>query len=334
MVSRIPVRPTIRGIATLSAATLTFLGLVYVLGPRARVSGSWEEPVPPSDVVAHVRRLEAAVPAVRPGDQEEIVWAAESEGSPTPVSLVYLHGFSADRHEVEPLITLIARDLGANVYFARLKGHGRDGEAMGQARAEDWLEDALEAVAIGGRIGGRVVLIGTSTGGTLATWAATRPEVKPRLGALLLVSPNFRVKDRSSRVLLWPWGGLIARAILGPERCFEAENLEQERHWTTCYPTSALLPMMALVEHVRTSDLGGIETPVFLAYSPEDQVVDPSETERLFPTFGSSSKVLHVVRDVGDPASHVLAGDILSPATTDGLALEMLGFLSGLGLTR
>lgn len=328
------VRPTIRRVGILSLAMLVFGRVLFAVGPRASVPASWEEPVPPPDVVAHLRRTEAEVPDIRLGDGKEIVWAAGNDGSPTRISLVYLHGFSADRHEIEPLVTTLGRELGANVYFARLRGHGRDGAAMGEARAEDWLEDAFEAVAIGRRIGERVVLIGTSTGGTLAAWAATRQELKPYLGALLLVSPNFRLRARSARMLLWPWGGVIARTIVGPERCFDAENAEQERHWTTCYPTSALLPMMALVEYVSVSDLGRVEAPVFLAYSPDDQVVDAAETERLFATFGSSSKTLHVVQGPGDPASHVLAGDILSPSTTEALADAMLGFLSSLGLPR
>ena len=308
--------------------------LSFLAGPRVRVSDAWEEPDLPVDVSAHVERSEALIPSVRSGDQKQIVWAEPERRLPTALAVVYLHGFSADRHEVEPLVSQLSERLGANLYFARLRGHGRDGSAMGEARAEDWLEDALEAVQIGGRIGDRVLLVGTSTGATLALWAAGQPKAREQIAALLLISPNLQPKDRSSRLLLWPWGALVARVVVGPQRCFEAENEEQERHWTTCYPTSALLPMMALVEHVRTSDLSRVEAPAFVAYSPDDQVVDPREIERLFPTLGSSVKELHVVEGGGDPAGHILAGDILSPATTGEMLSEMLAFVRALDAPR
>jgi hypothetical protein len=94
----------------------------------------------------------------------------------------------------------------------------------------------------------------------------------------VVISPNFHPRDRSSRVLLWPWGAQVAALFVGRQRCFEPENAEQALHWTVCYPTSALLPMMALVEHVRTMPLDGVTMPILVAYSREDTVVDPEET--------------------------------------------------------
>ena len=41
-------------------------------------------------------------------------------------------------------------------------------------------------------LGETVVLIGTSTGGTLAMWAATREEAQDRLGAVVMLSPNYQ----------------------------------------------------------------------------------------------------------------------------------------------
>lgn len=293
-----------------------------VLGPRADLDERWVEPDLPGDETApasltrYLAEAEGAVPRVRPGDERQIVWADPTAPGRTSVALVYLHGFSADRHEIEPVVSRLGRALDANVYFARLRGHGRDGAAMSEATAADWLDDTVEAVAIGNRIGDHVVLIGTSTGGTLATWAAARPESEGRIRAVALVSPNFHPKDRSSRVLLYPWGGALARIIVGTERCFTPENEVQQRHWTTCYPTSALLPMMALVERVRTTDLSTLRVPVLLVYSPRDQVVDATETERVLERLPAGLVRTHVVEGSGDPARHVLAGDILSPETT------------------
>lgn len=293
------------------------LGAVFVLGPRARVSTEWVEPSPAPDLDAWLAEREASVPGLKPGEAESILWADPVGRGRTRVALVYLHGFSADRHEIEPLVSDLARDLRANAYFARLSGHAQDGAAMGAASVEDWLADAAEAVAVGERIGERIVLVGTSTGGTLALWAAAQPEAAGRVHALVLVSPNLGLRDGRSGIMLWPWGETIARAVVGPERCFVPVDAAQEMHWTVCYPTRALVQMMALVDHVRSLEFEAIRAPTLVVYSPDDAVVDPEATRRELATLGGSGPAWYMVEESGDPADHVIAGDIMSPGTTD-----------------
>jgi alpha-beta hydrolase superfamily lysophospholipase len=307
------------------AAVVAFLALA-VLGPRARVDDAVRRVDPPRDVEAWLRASEDSVPGIREGDRKEIMWAHDDRRV-TDVSLVYLHGFSADRHELDPVPAEIARALDANLFYTRLAGHGRDGPAMAEASADDWLQDTEEALAVGGRIGSRVVVMGTSTGGTLAAWAAAQDRWRGELLAVVLVSPNFGVRDGRAGMLLWPWGGLLARLVVGPERCFEPANAEQARHWTTCYPTRALLPMMALVDHVRALDPNRVVTPVLVLYSPDDRVVDPSATERAFAGF--ASRVKRIARVEGSAAGehHVLAGDILSPEYDTTVVADVLDFV-------
>ncbi len=304
--------------------------VVFLLGPRAHLDDRWIEPSLPADLDAYLASSESQVPDLRPGDARSIAWVDPSAPAVTPISVVYLHGFSADRHEVEPLVSDLARGLGANVYFSRLRGHGRDGDAMGEVDAEAWLDDTAEAVAIGGYIGERVVLIGTSTGGTLALWAASRQEAAGRVAALVLISPNLGIQDPAAPVLLWPWGGLIARLVVGPERCFEPKSPAQERHWTTCYPTRAVLPMMALVDHVRSLPDGSLEPPTLVFYSRGDEVVSPEATEEQLPRLVAGRLEMHVVTGSTDPEEHVIAGEIMSPETTDALFDEILDFLEPL----
>ncbi|MBM4183005.1 MAG: alpha/beta fold hydrolase [Gemmatimonadetes bacterium] len=319
---------------------LVFLGVVaaagtaFALGPRPSVRDVWIEPSMGADAESWLAGREAQVPALRAGEAKAVWWIDSVRRVPTPLALVYLHGFSADRHEVEPLVSDLAQDLGANVFFSRLAGHGQDGEALGGATVEDWLADAAEAVAVGARIGERVVLVGTSTGATLALWAAARPEAQGRVAALVLVSPNLGLRDRSAALLGWPWGGQIARVVVGAERCFEPVSEEQRLHWTTCYPTRALLPMAALVAHVRSLDLERVRAPTLVVYSPHDQVVAPAATERVLASLGSDGPTYFVVDDSGDPAHHVVAGAIMSPGTTDRIRARIVEFLDGAGVRQ
>ena len=308
-------------------AAAACVGVVLALGPRVEFEDRWAEPTLSADIDAYLERGELRIANLRAGDAKSVEWLNPEAPAVTPVALVYLHGFSADRHEVEPLVSQLARDLGANVYFARLAGHGRDGKAMGEATVEAWLDDTAEAVAIGGNIGERVVLMGTSTGGTLALWGAAREEAEGRVAALVLVSPNLGLQDPAAPLLLWPWGGALARLVVGPERCFDPQNERYARHWTTCYPTVALLRMAALVDRVRSLDPGAVDVPTLVIYSRDDQVVDPTETERIMARLSSTPADLRVVGDSGDAEHHVIAGDILSPATTGPVRLRILAFL-------
>jgi alpha-beta hydrolase superfamily lysophospholipase len=324
----------VRRSAALAGCAVVVASAVIVLGPRARLEGGWIEPDLPADLDAYLASREARFDDVRPQARRSIVWHDEQARAPTAVAVVYLHGFSADRHEVEPLVSDLAEELGANVYFARLAGHGRPGAAMAEAGTAEWLADASEAVAVGARIGERVLLVGTSTGATLALWAAAQEEARGRVDGLVLISPNLGLREPSAGILTLPWGGVAARLVVGRQRCFEPETEEQTRHWTVCYPTRALLPMAALVRHVRRLDLSTGDAPTLVVYSPDDQVVDPDETLRILASMGERGPEWHVVQGSGDPAQHVIAGAIMSPGTTDLVRRRVLEFLKLAGFAR
>jgi len=304
---------------------------VVALGPRASMGVFHGVPDLGPDVEGYLRTAEAALSDIRPGDGKRVVWADSVSKKPTELALVYVHGFTADPHEVEPLMTELGAALGANVFFTRLAGHGRTSAAMGEATLDAWLADMGEAVAVGRALGRRTVLVGTSTGATLATWAALHEDLAPDFAALILLSPNFHPADRTTRILLWPWGGLLARMVVGPERCFETHSEAHARHWTACHPTRALLPMMAIVDHVRNADLGRLTLPVFVVSIPDDQVVDAEETALAFERIGSSRKEIFLLRDSEDPDRHLPAGDILSPGSTALVRDRILAFLDSVG---
>jgi esterase/lipase len=118
-----------------------------------------------TDLDEYLRGREAQHSHVRRDLAKGIVWNDPSARNKTPVSLAYLHGFSASRRDISPVVETLARTLGANAYFARLAAHGRTtSEEFATVTAQDWLDDAREALAIGRRIGDRVILMGTSTG--------------------------------------------------------------------------------------------------------------------------------------------------------------------------
>jgi esterase/lipase len=271
-----------------------------------------------------------------PGTEWAVAWADPEAPAPTEYVVVYFHGFSASRQETAPLSERLAERLGANLLLPRFTGHGRTGEAMAEASVNAWVNDGAEALELASNMGRHIVLVGTSTGATMAAWLAAQGEWDPALTpwkgaleALLLISPNFGPRNGSAAVLLWPWGGEAAELLQGPVRCFEPHNEAHARYWTTCYPTQALLPMMGVVALARDTDPSRLQVPTMVFFSPEDEVVDPQRTRSWYDGLGSRKKEMVKVRDPGDPNSHILAGEILSPDTTEWMAERMAEFVRG-----
>ena len=280
-------------------------------------------PDSPEAVAAVVSKREAAVEGLRPDCEARVTWGS-TPGQKTPMSFVYLHGFSASRRETAPLSENLARHYGANLFEARLTGHGRTGEGLGQATAEEWVRDTREAIAVGRALGDRTVIIGCSTGATLAMLVAV--EDQPDVAAYVLVSPNFGPRSAASGLLLWPWAEKWVPLITGETRSWEPENEAQGKYWTTSYPVSALFPMMAVVERARTAALDKVGKPVLMLHTADDPVVDVASIESAFIRMSSAKpKDRQVVDGTGN--DHVLAGDVLSPGRTAQVEERVKAFL-------
>ncbi len=321
-----------RWIAALVGAPL--LALLAAMGPRgAQQAGDAPAATPPlpealAALPEHLAQRERQVPGLVPGTEKQVVFGP---AGPVQVewAVVYLHGFSASRQELAPLPEDVARALGAHYYAARLTGHGSGSAAMATGSVAAWKGDALEALAIGRRLGRRVLVIGVSTGAGLAAWLALQPGAREGT-AWVLVSPNFGLRDRSSEIVNAPWGPMLARAIVGPEYRFEARNAEHGRYWTTAYPTSALTPLMATVHLARRLPLEDWQAPVLMLLSPHDQVIDVGAARHAFARMGAAHKQLVEVVDAGDALQHVIAGQILSPRNTPAVTAQVLAWVQRL----
>lgn len=307
-------------------------GVLWLVAPAEPVDRdiAFDEAALPRDLDAYLAAAEARFADITPGTERRILWAG-APGVQTDVSVVYLHGFSATSEEIRPVPDRVAAALGANLHFARLTGHGRPGAAMAEASAGDWLEDTAEALAIGRAIGRKVLVIATSTGGTLAAIAATDAGMIDRVKGIVLISPNFRLRNPAAAILSLPygrhWGPLVAGAEIG----FEPVNAAHGRYWTSRYPSVAAFPMGALVRHARGLDYSGVTTPALFLYAEADRVVSAAETRRVAARWGGPVEERPVVLSAGDdPWSHVLAGDILSPGGTDAVVEAILDWVGRL----
>ena len=281
-------------------------------------------------VAAYFERAEADVADLREGSQKRVIWAGQAEET-TPLSVVYMHGFSASSEEIRPVPDAVAAALGANLVYTRFKGHGRDGDAMATARVQDWMRDAAEALAAARAVGGKVLVIATSTGASVATAALAQPDLAENVVGAVFVSPNFGINNAVAPLLTWPAARHWLPLLAGKRRAFEPMNEQQAAHWTTEYPSVAVFPMAAIVKHAANLDHGKITVPALFYFSDKDAVVDASETVRVAERWGAPvTRGYPDLRQGDDPLAHVIAGDIMAPGNTDAAIKRILEWVATL----
>jgi pimeloyl-ACP methyl ester carboxylesterase len=281
----------------------------------------------PEDLDRFLAASEARIAGIRHQTEKKIVWRS-SPGLKTDFAVVYLHGFSASRMELHPLCDLLARKIDANLFYTRLNGHGQDGHALAAAKVEDWLQDGLEALAVGNRLGRRIILIGTSTGAALATWLAAHAPQLSAIHALILISPNYSPKNLFTFLTRWRLGRRLIEIFMGNWRQFTPAGPAQERFWTVRYPMKALYTMLELVRIANATDLRRLLLPVLMLYNEKDRVISVPKLKKKFGAMASARKRLVAFNGNRDPGRHVLAGDALSPETTSQVIAIIDAFLA------
>lgn len=306
-------------------------GAAWLVAPRLTwpEAAGIEAPVlPGGDLDLWLAAREGVFDDITPGTEKRILWAAEP-GARTPLAVIYLHGFSATRQEISPVPERVAEGLGANLFLTRLAGHGRSGEALAQAGVEDWAADLAEAMALGARLGERVVVMGTSTGGSIAVLAALDPGYRDQIAAVVTLAPNFALMSPQAWMLDLPWAATWLPALMGQERSWEAPDAASARYWTTRYPTTAIFPMRAVQNAAAAANHAEAQVPLLVFYAAGDTVVDPVATARAVEAWGARADAV-LITDAEDPDQHILAGDLRSPSTTEAIVTRTLEWVADL----
>ena len=308
---------------------LTFLGcllVILLLGKREPADLTLPKVSIDTSVDHYLEKREKKVLGLQPGVCKEVIWA-EKRGKKTKFSIIFLHGFSASKFELYPFPNAIALGLNANIYNARLSGHGCGGEALGQVKVKDWVFDLSEALEIGRKIGEEIIIIGSSTGGTLAAVAASEKNVS----GIIFVSPNFKVRHRFFQIFILGFARFWISILLGKSREFKPISKEHAIYWTTRYPIVAIITMAALVKKVVSQNFHQKNCPALFIVSEEDKVVDVKKTLQIAEQWGGKSFINFVkCGPHDDPQSHVLAGDIKSPTQTEKLVETSLAWIKSL----
>lgn len=268
---------------------LLILIIVYFLGPQpTRPTYAKDLPVIPSapEALEEFIREQESKHKIKPENDARILWLHDSLKEKTEYAVVYLHGFSASQEEGDPVHYEFAQKFGCNLYLSRLADHGIDTtEPMANFTAERLWNSAKQAYAIGKQLGNKVILMATSTGGTLALKLATE---YPDIAGLILLSPNIAINDPNAWLLNNHWGLEIARIVKGKYNYARDTTSLYAQHWYNKYRMEAVVQLEELIETTMKESLfKKVTQPLLMLYyykddENQDKVVKVSAMKRMF----------------------------------------------------
>jgi pimeloyl-ACP methyl ester carboxylesterase len=265
---------------------------------------------------------------LKPNNEAQVIWN-DSTKQKTEYAIVYLHGFSASQMEGDPTHRTFAKRFGCNLFLPRLSDHGIDTtEALLFFTAERAWESAKEALAIGKQLGEKVILMSTSTGGTLALMLAA--EFPQDVFALINLSPNIAINDPAAFLLNDPWGLQIARMVMGGDYRVTDANEEHAKYWNKKYRLESLTELEELVECSMNNELfARVTQPSLTLYfykneKEQDPQVSVSAMLEMHDHLGTPAG-LKVCKAMPDAGAHVL-GSALTSKDVQGVYWEIENF--------
>jgi pimeloyl-ACP methyl ester carboxylesterase len=275
------------------------IAAVYLSGPRLD-PGEVSPELPDiriigDDLEQYVLEKESEMNNLKADNQARIIWYNDSLKNKTEYALVYLHGFSASQGEGIPVHIHFAEKYGCNLYLSRLYEHGiNKKEALIDMTPEKLVNSAAEAVAIGKLLGQQVILMSTSTGGTLSLYLAAN---HPDIHALILYSPNIKINNPAVSILSYPWGLQIGRLITGGKyNESKPESYEDSLYWTNTYRLEAVAYLQQLLDITMNRKVfQNVTQPVFLAYyykndKEQDETVRVDAMLEMYAQLGTSEQ--------------------------------------------
>ncbi len=210
---------------------------------------------------------------IKPDNESRVIWANDSLKNKTHYCLLYIHGFSASWYEGNPVHIDFARRYGMNLYIPLLTTHGIDTtEALIDMTPDRLYESAKEALVAAHALGDKVILMGTSTGGTLMLKLAA--EFPQLMDGLILLSPNVAINNPAAFLLSKPWGLQLARSVYKGKYRITSTDLGSDdcKYWYCKYRLEATVYLQQLVEATMKKEIfEKISMPVFLGYYYKDE---------------------------------------------------------------
>ncbi|MCM0041316.1 MAG: alpha/beta hydrolase [Algoriphagus sp.] len=301
-------------------ATAMILAIVYMLGPKVdtqQLNIAYPEvPSDPKGLEDYLKTREDTVKGMKHGNEAYIIWADSLNKQKTPYSIVYIHGFGASPMEGDPVHRFLAAHFGANLFVTRLPEHGISRKnGMEYLTAQDLANAAGEAYQLGKSLGEKVIVVGTSMGGSLSLLLASQ---QADIHALVLYSPAIRDEKRLLEGFFKPWvfwimkKTLLEDGVMNQQREGEKGDYWSEEYHANGYQSLAVL----LYSEMNEETFAKVKQPVFMGYyykneQEKDRVVSVAKMQEMFGQLGTASS-LKKEMPFPKTGDHVIASSITS----------------------
>ena len=310
----------------------------------ARTGQTFAPKLPPglgaADVEGLLEARDAQQAPLMPKAGSAVLWAKGKRNEQADLCVLFIHGWSASCQECSPVDERIAEGLGAHLMRFRLPGHGvspheRGGFSMRDtATREALFQDAGTALALASLLGKRVIVLGCSTGGTLALWLAVQPWAQPHISGVLLISAALRLNKPTPQLYVRVrWAHLLLpkalatpllNLIVGSVYRIPYRNARQAECWTLVYPAAAAINAIGVFVTAETVvDPAAIVAPVLSWHNPGDPTANYEYTKQ----FVARVPVNRWETVTDSELQHNITGDIQSPSTVDRIVTQGLEFL-------
>jgi len=299
---------------------LLVIAVLFFMGPKVeKPSIDWN--VPEQSIQVDLLTLQEQIDHkekntenIKPDDESRIIFA-DSVPQRTEYVLLYIHGFSASPKEGYPVNYDFAKRYHMNAYIPRLYAHGLEtGNNLLDMTPDNLISSAKEALKIARQLGDKVILMSTSTGGTLSLILASE---NPDIAALILYSPNIEMYDDMTKILSSHWGVQIGKLVNGKMVTYPDDPPIVQKYWQSAYRIEAVAYLQSLVENTMTVEtFAKVKQPVFLGYyykdeENQDHTVKVAAELRMFDQIATPDE-LKMKYAFADAGVHPIASDIKS----------------------
>ena len=203
------------------------------------------------------------------------------EGNST--GILFIHGFTSSPFEMKPLSKYLMKHK-YTFSIPLLKGHGTSPGDLVDCRWYEWFEQVKEALFEMRKRCKKIIVIGQSTGASLALHLAAHYQVE----GVAALAPALILKEKKLKLL--PVAAMFRRyqnKPNGPDISDEEARKKAVTYDKT--PLKTVRELLDLYKHLKV-DLPDIYTPVLLIHSEQDHVVDIKGAEYIYEKISSEDK--------------------------------------------
>ncbi|MBI2053828.1 MAG: alpha/beta fold hydrolase [Candidatus Staskawiczbacteria bacterium] len=204
------------------------------------------------------------------------------------VGVLMIHGFSSTPRQFNELSSYLS-ERGFNILAPVIDGHGTSPANLLKTSPSDWTDSVKRAYFKLKEVSEKIFVIGNSFGSNLAFWLAKELNNEPE-GIVALGTPIFLKYHNFIKFRLFTYGR-FRKYYQKPLRLYKTDYTDMfDEISYPALPVKSLNHFIRFLERETTPNLFRVKSPVLIAASKADPVINPKSAEYIFEKIGSAKK--------------------------------------------